>query len=322
MRRRFLGAALACTALSLASGARAFDEFPSRPLKIVVPYAPGGGTDFCARVLAQQMSQLLGQPVLVENKPGAATMLANESVAKAAPDGYTLLFVAPPLAMNIALGLKQPYDSFRDFEPISLTVTLPVLFAVNTATPYRSLQDVVRASLAIPAGLNYATAGVGSMPHLTGEALRAVTRANLVHIGYKGAAPALQDVLAGTVPIMVDLPVPTGTQVKAGALRGIALSSATRSPLLPDVPTVVEQGFPDLVHSAFYGLAAPANTPRPVIEKLHRTVVAALADADVRARLVGQGYEIRATSPAELTSHMRREVERWTPIVQAAGIKP
>ena len=319
-----MGAALAGAALAITTGrsALAADEYPSRPLKIVVPYAAGGGTDFCARIVAQQMSQLLHQPVLVENKPGAATMLASESVAKAAPDGYTLLFIAPPIVMNIALGMKQPYDSFRDFEPISLMVSLPVLFAVHPATPYRTLHDVVRASQANPAGLNYATAGVGSMPHLTAEAMRAATRANLVHIGYKGAAPALQDVLSGTVPMMVDLPVPTGMQVKAGMLRGIALSSATRSPLLPDVPTVVEQGFPQLVHSAFYGLAAPAGTPRAVIEKLTRAVAAALNDPDAKARLAGQGYEIHATGPAELTAHMRRELERWTPIVKDAGIKP
>jgi tripartite-type tricarboxylate transporter receptor subunit TctC len=332
-RRRLLGGAVGAAAL-LGAGATAraqtsdaarptgADGYPSRPVRIVVPFAPGGATDLVARLVAQKMAERLGQPVTVENKPGAANVIANDFVAKSAPDGHTLLFAAAPIALNTALGMKLPYDVATDFAPVSLVASIPALVVVHAGTPYRSLADVIAAAKSTPGGLNYATAGVGSTPHLLGEALRVQSGAPLTHIGYKGAAPALQDVLAGSVPMMIDAYIPTGQQIATGKLRGIAVGAERRSPVMPDVPTTVEQGFPELIGSGFYGLLAPARTPPAIVERLHAVVVDSVNRTDVRDKLITQGYEVHASTPAEYAAFIRREIARWTPIVKAGGVKP
>ncbi|MFO1199619.1 MAG: tripartite tricarboxylate transporter substrate binding protein [Burkholderiaceae bacterium] len=324
-RSRFLRAAAAAAALpALAplAHAQGADAYPNRSVRVVVPFAPGGALDTVARLVAGKLAERLGQPFVVENKPGAANVIGNDTVAKAAPDGYTLLFAAAPLALNTALGMKLPYDPFTDFAPISLVATIPALIVTHPGTPYRTLKDVVDAARAKPGGLNYATAGVGSMPHLLGEALRTKAGVPLAHIGYKGAAPALQDAIAGTVPIFIDAYIPTGTQVVAGKLRAIAIASEKRSPVLPDVPTTAEQGYPELVGNGFYGLLAPAKTPPAIVEKLHAAVVDAVNKTDVRERLVQMGYDVPASTPAQYTAYVKREIDRWTPVVKAAGIRP
>ena len=297
-------------------------SFAQRPIRLIVGSSAGGGGDGVARVTAAKLASALGQSVVVDNRPGAAGNIGTEIVARAAPDGYTLLFAAAPLALNNALGVKQPYDVLSDLVPISLVVTTPVIIAVNTASPYRKLKDIVDASRADSKGINYATAGVGSMPHLLGEAFRIKSTANLTHIGYKGSAPALQDVMGGSVPVMMDAYTPAGVQVAAGKLRGIAVASPKRLPSLPDVPTTGEEGYPDIVGEAFYGLLAPAGTPQAIIDKLHAATVAVVRDPEVRDRLTQQGYNLVAGTPAEYTAHMRREITRWTAIVKAAGIQP
>jgi tripartite-type tricarboxylate transporter receptor subunit TctC len=319
---RFLSrlTALALAFAPFAVTAQSADAYPSRPVRIVVPFAPGGATDVVARMVAQKLAERLGQPVTVENKPGAANVIANDMVAKAAPDGYTLLFAAAPIALNTALGMKLPYHPQTDLAPVSLVASIPVLVMVNASTPYRSLGDIVAG--ARTANLNYATAGVGSMPHLIGEALRTRSGAQLTHIGYKGAVPALQDAMAGTVPILIDAYIPAGTQVLAGKLRGIAIAAERRSPVLPEVPTTAEQGFPELVGSGFYGLLAPAKTPAAIIDRLHAAVVDSVNRTDVREKLIKQGYDVHASTPAEYAAFIRREIERWTPVVKAAGIRP
>ncbi len=311
---------------SLAAGTRAqtpaADAYPSRPIRIIVPFAPGGATDVAARQLAQKMSEKLGQQVVVENKPGAANVLGNDAVAKAPADGYTLLFAAAPIALNSALGMKLPYDVFADFATISLVASIPMLIAAHPATPYKSLADLIQAGKAGSKGLNYATAGVGSSPHLVGEYLRTRYAPALNHIGYKGAAPALQDAVAGTVPVILDSFIPTGAQVLAGKLRGIAVASDKRSAVMPDVPTTAEQGFPDVIASGYYGLLAPARTPAAILARLHAVAVESVNKTDLRDKLIRQGYEVHASTPAEYTAYIRKEIERWTPIVKAAGIKP
>jgi tripartite-type tricarboxylate transporter receptor subunit TctC len=299
---------------------RAQGAWPQRPVRVIVPFTPGGALDTVARMVAQKMAERLGQPFVIENRPGAANVIGNDAVAKAAPDGHTLLFAAAPLALNTALGMKLPYDPLADFAPVSLVASIPVLIMAHPATPYRSLADVVAAARSAP--LNYATAGVGSMPHLIGEALRARAAPQLAHIGYKGAQPALQDAVAGTVPLLIDAYIPSGVQVVAGRLRGIAVASVRRSAVLPDVATTVEQGYPELVGSGFYGLLAPARTPAAIVERLHAAVLEAVDGTDVRERLVRQGYDVHASSPAEYAAFLRREIERWTPVVRAAGIRP
>jgi len=295
-------------------------DYPSKPVRLVVAYPAGGGVDFVARTLSQKLTESLGQPVMVENKAGASGAIGADNVAKAAPDGHTLLFAAAPLALNTALGMKLPYHPVNDFAPISLVASIPVLIMAHPSTPWRSLPELVAAARA--SSVNYASPGVGSMPHLIGEALRARAGLQFPHIGYKGAAPALQDALAGTVPVLIDAYIPSGAQIPAGKLRGLAVAAERRSAVLPDLPTTVEQGFPDLVGSGFYGLLAPARTPPAIIEALHAAVVASVNGTDVRERLVRQGYEVHASTPAEYAAYLRREIERWTPVVRAAGIKP
>lgn len=322
-RRTVLGAGVAWAASGLLP-ARAQDTagYPARPVRVIVPTVAGGALDNVARMLAQRMSERLGQQFVIENRPGGAGgTIGMDAVAKAAPDGYTLLFAAAPIALNTALGIKLPYDARRDFAPISLVASIPALFAVHPATPYRTLADVVEDSKKRPDGVSYAVATIGAITHLIGEAWKARTGANLTMIAYKGAGQAIQDVMAGTVPVFLDALIPTGTQVAAGKLRGIGIASTRRSPLLPDVPTVVEQGLPELVGSGFYGLLAPARTPPEIVSKLHATVLAAVDGSDMRERLVKQGYEVLASTPQGYTDFINGEIDRWTPVVKAAGIK-
>ncbi len=296
--------------------------YPAKPVRVIVPYAPGGALDTVARLFSLRMAARLGATFVVENKPGANTIIGTDTVAKAPADGYTLLFAAAPFALNTALGIKEPYDVLKDFAPVMLIASTPVILTANPATPYRTLADLVAASKADPKGLSFATAGAGSMPHLVGEALRLQSGANLTHVGYKGSSPALQDAIGGAVPLMFDAYTPAGVQVAAGKLRGIAVASPTRLRSLPDVPTTAEQGFPDLVGEAFQAIFVPAGTPRAVIDKLHETALAVSREPEVRDRLVQQGYNIAASTPDELTAYVRREISRWTPIVKAAGVKP
>ena len=315
----------ALTAMSAVTGLASFpalgQAYPSNPIRIIVPYAPGGGLDTLARLFAKHMSTRLGVPFVVENKPGANTIIGTDMVARAPSDGYTVLFAAAPLALNSALGIKEPYDVLKDLAPIMLVATMPILIAAHPAAPYRTLADIIAASKANPRGLSYATAGVGSMPHLFGEGLRAKTGANLIHIGYKGASLALQDAIGGAVPLMFDGYTPAGVQVAAGKLRGIALASAKRSASLPDIPTIAEQGFSDLVCEAFYSMLVPAGTPVAVIDKLHAAALAVSAEPEVRERLTQQGYNIVASSPEQLTEHVKHEIARWKPIAKAAHIQ-
>ena len=315
-------AAVAGGNLLLGAEARAQgDSFPSKPVRVVVPYAPGGALDTVARLVAQRLGERLGQTFVIDNKPGANNIIGMENVARAQPDGYTLLFAAAPISLNVALGIKQPYDVIKDFAPISLLATTPVIIAVNPAAPYKNLKEIVDASRVEGKGLSYATAGVGSMPHLLGEAFRIKSGANLTHIGYKGSAPALQDVLGGSVPVMMDAYTPGGVQVSAGKLRGIAVASPKRLATLPDVPTTAEEGYPDMIGEAFYGILAPSGTPPAVIEKLHSAAVAVAGDPEVRDRLAKQGYNVVGSTPEEYKAHIQREIDRWTETVKAAGIQ-
>ena len=315
----------ALATMAAVAGAASFparsQAYPSKPVRVIVPYAPGGALDTVARLFSQRMASRLGTTFVVENKPGANTIIGNEMAVRAPADGYTVLFGAAPLALNSALGIKEPYDVLKDLAPVVLIASSPVIVAVYPSTPYKKLADIIAASKADPKGLSFATAGVGSMPHLVGEALRVKSGANLTHIRYKGSSPALQDVIGGAVPVMFDAYTPAGVQVAAGKLRGIAVASTKRLQSLPDIPTTAEQGFPDLVGEAFQGMLGPAGTPRDVIDRLHAAALAVSAEPEVRERLTQAGYIIAATSPEGLTEHLRREIDRWTPIAKAAGIK-
>lgn len=328
--RRWLSSAAAAL-LALASVQHAGDSraqttasaenYPTRAVRVVVPFAPGGALDTVARLISQKLGERFGQPFVVENKPGAANMIGNDAVAKAAGDGYTLLFAAAPIALNSVLGVKTPYDVQRDLAPISLVASGAVLILVHPSTPYRTMQDIVQAAKSSPNGLMYATAGVGSMPHLIGEGWKVASGANLTHIGYKGSSPAMQDAVAGTVKVLIDGYLPSGAQAENGKLRAIAYASPTRSALLPNVPTTAEQGFPELVGGGFFGLMAPAATPRPIIDKVHQAVHEITRMPEIRDRLIKQGYEVHGSTPAEYSAYIRMQIERWTPVAKAAGVK-
>jgi tripartite-type tricarboxylate transporter receptor subunit TctC len=294
------------------------DAWPSRPVRFIVPAAGGGALDLVARLIAQRFQDRFGQPFVVENRTGVPGM---DAVAKAQPDGYTLLFAAAPIALNTALGMRLPYDVDRDFAPITLAASIPALAVVHPSRPKRSLADVI-ASGRTSGGFNMAVPIIGSVTHLMAEVLRAKSGQNFTVIAYRGAGQAIQDAVSGQVHGFYDALVPTGAHVVAGRLRGIAIGSRQRHPMLPDVATVFEQGMPELRGSGFYGLLAPARTPATILDRLHGGVAAELAEGtELRARLIRDGYEVHASTPAEYTAFIREEIARWTPVVQAAGIR-
>ncbi len=296
-------------------------DYPNRAIRVIVPQAAGGALDVSTRLIAAQMTKILGQAVVIENRPSAGGIAGMEAAAKAAPDGYTVLMAAATIATNTALGIKLPYDPVRDFAPISLGLSIPLLFVVHPATPYKTLQDIVDDSKRQSGGVAVAIASIGALPHLLSEMMRLKTGANLNLIFYKGSAPASLDTLSGTIPVFIDALGPVRTHVDAGKLRALALSSRVRSPLFPNVPTVAEQGMPDLIGSAFFGMLAPSATPPAVQRRLHQAMVAALAVPELRETLLKQGYEIHATTGEEYAAFMKNEIGRWAPIVKAAGIK-
>ena len=300
----------------------AADGYPKRAVKVIVPFAPGGALDTVARLVSQRLTERLGQPFIIENKPGAANIIGNDTVAKAAPDGYTLLFAAAPIALNQVLGLKTPYDALKDLTPISLVASGGVLILVHPSTPYKTMKDIVQAAKATPDGLFYATAGVGSMPHLIGEYWKVESGTNLTHIGFKGSAPAMQAAVAGDVKVLIDGYIPSGSQLESGKLRAIAYAAPVRSALMPDVPTTAEAGFPNLVGGGFFGLMAPAGTPQPIIDKVYATVRDMTREAEFRDRLTKLGYEVHGSTPAEYGAYIRQQIDRWTPIAKAADMKP
>lgn len=318
MRRRPL---LLLAAAPLARPALAQDPWPTRAVRVVVPTAAGGALDTVARLLCQRLSERLGQTFVIENRGGAAGVVGMDAVAKAAPDGYTVCFAAAPIALNTALGITLPYDPERDFAPVSLVASIPTLLAIHPSRPERDIAQVI-ASGRTSGGFTMAVPNVGAVTHLTAEVLRAKSGPNFTVVAYRGAGQAIQDALSGQVNGFYDALVPTGAQVQAGRLRAIALGSRIRSPMLPDVPTVVEQGMPELIASGFYGLLFPSRISPAIVQRLHAAVVAEMAEGtELRRNLVAQGYEVHASTPAEYAAFIRNEIARWTPVVRSAGIR-
>lgn len=310
--------AIAGTALAQGSSA---DNFPNRPIRLTVPYAAGGGTDLVMRAIAPGMGEVLGQTVVVENKPGGGTINATQAAVLSAPDGYNLLAVGAPIYLNTALGIKTPYDPLKDLVPVSLLVNNPGLLLVGQASPAKSVKDLVAMSKAQKGGLNYASAGVGSIAHLAGELLKSRIGLEAQHIPYKGSAPALADLMGGQVPMAVDAMIPSGTQVKAGKVRALAILSNQRSPLLPDVPTLAETGYPGMSVGGTFGLMLPAGTPQPVVDKIHAAMLKAITDPATRKRLNEMGYEVIANTPEQFGAYLREQISVWSKIVKDNGIK-
>jgi len=319
-RRALLGSA---AALALAPRIGRGQGYPDRPIRFVVPYAPGGSTDTSARIVAERLTVLLGQQVVVENKPGGGTIIGTDVVAKAKPDGYTILLTPGAFVVNAAFGISLPYDPLGDLAPIVQIVDMPTLVAANNEAPYKSLPEMIAWSNAGPGRIvPFASAGIGSVPHLWGEYLKARTGAKLEHVGYKGSAEALRDTLAGHVPLLVDALMPTATPVRAGKLRGLAVAMARRSPLLPDVPTTAESGLAGMEAAVRFGISAPGGTPAELIAKLNAATNQALSDAGVRQRLEELGFIMAGGTPQAYRDVLRDEIAKWRKVIQDAHIPP
>lgn len=320
IRRRGVLAGAAGWTIVGASAVRA-QAWPSQQVRIVVPYIPGGATDTAGRIVAEKMTALLGQQVIVENRGGGNTIIGMELVAKSKPDGHTLLLSTTTLATNAALGLKQPYDPLKDFQPISTLADIPDIVAIHPSVPARTLPEFVDWVNKQPQIVRYGTSGVGNQPHLWAELLRSRLKLRMENVAYKGVADTLRDVLAGHVPIIIDVVLPTGNHVAAGRLTGLALASAERSSICPTVPTVGELGMKDMESAVFYGLAAPAGVPRPIVDRLNGLVRQIVKDPEVVKRYNDLGFIMTGSTPEEYVAKLKFETERWTKVVKDNGIK-
>ena len=311
-----------CVALAAAiAPAHAQTTYPDKPIRIIVPYTPGGFNDTMARVFGKKMQEAWGQPVVVDNKPGAGTIIGTEAGAKAAPDGYSLVVVGFPLVVNQFLYQKLPYNSQKDFVPIILGGQTPNLLVVNSASPIKSVKELVTAAKAKPGQLNYASAGTGTSLHLAMEYFKSETGTDLNQIPYKGSAPMVTDLLGGQIDVMFDNTPSALPHVKAGKMRALAITSPTRSPLAPEIPTVAEQGYPGFEVSVWYGLAAPAGTPPAIIAKLNELLAKELQAEDVKAVFAAQGVEIMGGSTDDFNRFFKAQEAKWAPVIKKAGIK-
>jgi tripartite-type tricarboxylate transporter receptor subunit TctC len=318
-------AACGFLALSAFVGGFTFAEaqtYPDKPVRIIVPYAAGGSTDSTARLIAQALSQQLGQPFVVENRPGAGGTIGHEVVAKAPADGYTLLVSASgPLVVSPHSYLRLPYEPIGSFEPIKLLTMAPLLLVVNPKIQARSMQELIKSASADPGKMTYGSFGNGSSAHLAGELFKILTGVDIVHIPYKGSAPALTDLMGGQIDMMFDILVTALPLAKSGRVRALAITSAERSPLLPDTPTMQEAGVKDFVVVAWFGALAPAGTPKSVIETLSRALDATLAKPEFREVMASQGAIVAGGTPQAFGAFFRSELDRWGAVVRAAKIK-
>ena len=305
----------------LLSTAPAFAVYPERLVKIVVPFAPGGGTDVIARALAQEMSRDLGASVIIENKPGAGTIIGTQAVAASAPDGYTLLMGTFANAVNPSLNPKLPYDAHKDFAAVALVARSFNLVVVNPASPIASIADLIAAARAAPDKLSYGTYGIGTSAHLAGELFKHMAKVNLTSVPYKGAAPAITDLLGGQIQVIFTTVASAASLVEAGQLRAIAVTSAERSPAFPQLPTVSEAGVPGYAAEAWYGLYAPAKTPPEIIDRLNKSAAKAVQSEAFKKLGVNEGLVLVAQPPQALDRYFETEEARWRQVIQDAGIR-
>ena len=296
--------------------------YPTKPIRIVIPFPPGGTTDILGRIAAQKLSEALGQQVVADNRPGAAGNIGAEQVAKAAPDGYTLITLpGSTLTIHPSLYAKLPFDPLKDFAPITILAAVPNALVVHPSLPVRNVKDLIAFAKSRPGQLNYASTGAGQSTHLSMELFKTMAGVKITHVPYKGSAPAVADLLGGHVPMMFDNMPSALPHVKAGKLRAIAVSTLKRSPVAPDIPTVAESGLPGFEVSVWFSVMAPANTSKEIVDRLHRVLVKALQSADVRERLATQGAEPIGNTPEQFTDQMKRDIVKWAKVVRDANIK-
>jgi tripartite-type tricarboxylate transporter receptor subunit TctC len=325
-----LSAAIAAAVLALAAahaGAQSpstgsGQAYPSKPVRFVVPSSAGGGTDIIARALGQKLSLALGQQFVVENRPGAGQMIGIELVARAPADGYTLLMAASTLAINPIMYKKVSYDPVRDFAPITQAASLPNVLVVHPSMPVKSVAELIALAKREPGKLAYASAGVGTSPHMSVELLKHMAGIDMLHIPYKGTGPGVIDVLAGQVKVMTPNVLTALPHIKSGRLRALAVTSGKRTDALPGVPTIAEAGVPGYESVQWYGVLAPAGTPRDVVQRLYTEIAKALRSGDVRERLAADGAEPVGNTPEEFAAFIRAEIDKWAKVARAAGIQP
>ena len=296
--------------------------YPTKPVRIVVPFPAGGATDILARAVAQKLTETWGQAFVVDNRPGAGGNIGSDLVAKAAPDGYTLeMGTVGTHAINASLYAKMPYDHVKDFAPIILVAGVPNVLVVNPAVPVNSVQELIAYAKANPGKLNFASSGSGTSIHLSGELFKVMAGVQMTHIPYKGSAPALADLLGGQVQLMFDNLPPSLPQIKGGKLRALGVTSAARAPALPDTPTIAESGLPGFEASSWFGLLAPAGTPPAIIAKLNTEIAKWLASPEAREKLVAIGANIAGGTPEDFARHIQAETVKWAKVVKESGAK-
>jgi len=293
-----------------------------RPIRIIVPFSPGGGTDTIARTLGAAMSQDLGQTVIVENKPGAGTVIGSDTVAKSAPDGSTILIATFAHAVNPSLRSKMPFDTDKAFDPVVLIGRSPNILVVPANSPYKSIKDLVAAAKADPGKLTFASQGVGTSAHLAGELFNTLANVNMTHVPYKGAGPALNDLLGGQVNMMFATATAAAPLIESGKVRALGVTTSERSPVRPEVPSIAEAGVPGYAAESWYGFFVPAGTPAEVVNKLNQATAKAAKSEVFRKRVEGEGLVISTGRPKELADYVNAEQKRWAAVVKAAKIEP
>ena len=296
--------------------------YPARPVRLIVPSSAGGGTDIVARIIQPKLAERLGQPVVIDNRPGAGTMIGIEIAAKSPPDGYTVLMGLSTLAINSAIYKKVPYDPMRDFAPITQLISSPAVLFVHPSLPVKTVKELIAFARARPGQLNYASAGTGTFPHMSMELFLSMAGLKMEHIPYKGTGPAMIDMLAGQTATMIApilTPIP---HIRSGRLRGLGITSAARSPVAPEIPTIAEAGLPGYEAVQWYGALAPAQTPRDIVARLHREITAILQMPDVRKRFAGDGTHPVGSTPEEFRGYIQSELAKWAKVARSAGITP
>jgi tripartite-type tricarboxylate transporter receptor subunit TctC len=320
-RRQFLHLAAGAAALPAVSRIARAQAYPSRPVRIIAGFAPGGGVDIVARLIGQWLSERLGQQFIIENRPGAGTNIATEAVVRAPPDGYTLLLVGPTHTVNATLYERLNYNFIRDIAPIASISREPLVMVVNPSVPAKTVTEFIAYAKAHPGKLNMASSGIGTSVHVGGELFKMMTGIDMLHVPYRGAAPAITDLIGGRVQVMFATLPSSIEYIRAGNLRALAVTTAKRTPVLPDVPTVSDV-LPGYEASAFYGVGAPRNTPAEIVDKLNKEINAGLADSGMKARLADLGGTVLPGSSADFGKLIAEETDKWAKVIQAGGIKP
>ena len=315
---RLIAAAALC--LAFAGGALA-DDYPNRPIRLIIPFPPGGSNDVVGRLIAKVLSEKIGQQVFVDNRGGAGSIIGTEALSKATPDGYTLGIVSIAFAVNPALHNPLPYDPVKSFEPVSILATGPNVLVVNPELPVKSVKELIALAKQKPGELNYASAGIGSFQHLGGELFKLESGVNIVHVPYKGGGPAMQDVVAGHVKIMFSSLIQTTPLIKAGRLRPLGIGGTKRSPVLPDVPTIAEAGVPGYAANNWWGIFAPVGTPKPIVEKLYKDIQRSLQSPEMLKEFELEGAAPVTMTPAEFADFVKAEIAKWGKVVKAGNIK-